>query len=458
MALEMWKAKAIGSIPPSEGYPEAMVIYYHCLPRKKLPTISSLNKNIESYICPYHEKNFKKKIRPAILKVIAHVSEILELLQLIETDEGRITNIQSHRIQQIERLLKNVKKSVERTIRWTCYFLVSQDRFRFTVDDILKYNLELNQNQVAKVLEGTIGSECQRKGIKFDKQGDNYVISEGKNSKAVRECLIGALEVPSRRTHHEDDILHFLDRSPYTNKDLARILKVDKSTISRKIKKLAQQENKIKSPDQIIAAKGHQYWITNCDNCPWGFTREGCRSNSIDTLKQIARDWYDVEFDDSYFEDIKTNQALKYLAEMFQEVPDQNFVEKEKRILLGKIIRDIQIGPSNIQISSSGSSIKNGDKKQLRLPILYIERGAGPGPLNRNPNQESSFDERIGRLTLRAMNIVDEIVLLKNLSITHDHLLDMMDEKKRMIGPGNLTDEGALFLVAADLGLGLSEP
>lgn len=46
-----------------------------------------------------------------------------------------------------------------------------------------------------------------------------------------------------------------------------------------------------------------------------------------------------------------------------------------------------------------------------------------------------------------------EIILERQPEITAEQIRDLIDEKKRKIGAGYLTDQGALFLVAADLGI-----
>jgi replication factor A1 len=48
-----------------------------------------------------------------------------------------------------------------------------------------------------------------------------------------------------------------------------------------------------------------------------------------------------------------------------------------------------------------------------------------------------------------------EIMLRQKPGLTPEQVRDMIDEKKRKVGAGYLTDQGALFLVAADLGISL---
>src|SRR5919112_3304959 len=50
-------------------------------------------------------------------------------------------------------------------------------------------------------------------------------------------------------------------------------------------------------------------------------------------------------------------------------------------------------------------------------------------------------------------NKMVEIILEENGELTFEKLREIIDEKKRKVGAGYLTDQGALFLVAADLGV-----
>jgi replication factor A1 len=46
-----------------------------------------------------------------------------------------------------------------------------------------------------------------------------------------------------------------------------------------------------------------------------------------------------------------------------------------------------------------------------------------------------------------------EILLRQRPELDAEQIKDLIDEKKRKVGAGYLTDQGALFLVAADLGV-----
>ena len=51
--------------------------------------------------------------------------------------------------------------------------------------------------------------------------------------------------------------------------------------------------------------------------------------------------------------------------------------------------------------------------------------------------------------------VMVEILLERKPEISAEEIKNLVDEKKRKIGAGYLTDQGALFLVAADLGISL---
>ncbi len=54
-------------------------------------------------------------------------------------------------------------------------------------------------------------------------------------------------------------------------------------------------------------------------------------------------------------------------------------------------------------------------------------------------------------------NKMIEIVLEEKQELNFEKLKDMIEEKKRKVGAGYLTDQGALFLVAADIGVSLDK-
>jgi hypothetical protein len=73
---------------------------------------------------------------------------------------------------------------------------------------------------------------------------------------------------------------------------------------------------------------------------------------------------------------------------------------------------------------------------------------------NRNENQASEawFDG----MSSNAKKMIERILIEKP-EMTKEQLMNLLDDKKRKIGGGYLTDQGAAFLVGADLGISLGK-
>lgn len=73
---------------------------------------------------------------------------------------------------------------------------------------------------------------------------------------------------------------------------------------------------------------------------------------------------------------------------------------------------------------------------------------------NRNESQEASeaWFERLSRHTKKSI----ENILIAKPEITKEQIMNLIKDKKRMIGENYLSDSGATFLVAADLGISAS--
>jgi DNA-binding transcriptional regulator GbsR (MarR family) len=159
-----------------------------------------------------------------------------------------------------------------------------------------------------------------------------------------------------------DVILEYLDLCAYSNNDLSRIFKADKSTISRKMQQLKYYDL-VKpvftgGPDRI-------YYITNCENCPWDLTIEECRDKSITTLQKIFKERYNIKLEKSTFSDIKDNHTLKHVSEVYRETSSQSYIEMEKQKLMDRLMTNIT---NSFKNRNRGRNSKNKDSS-LGLPL-----------------------------------------------------------------------------------------
>lgn len=102
------------------------------------------------------------------------------------------------------------------------------------------------------------------------------------------ELLIEKIEVPLRlrRGQVEYVCLSLLERNSLSLTELAEITGADKSTISRTLKRLMEDER------VILTGKGpfgEIYLITNCNNCPFGTDKRECQDEVIKTIKKIMK-------------------------------------------------------------------------------------------------------------------------------------------------------------------------
>jgi hypothetical protein len=70
---------------------------------------------------------------------------------------------------------------------------------------------------------------------------------------------------------------------------------------------------------------------------PWGLTKMECRNDPITDLTETCKERYGLDLDRSYLAQIENNQTLIHLVDLFKEIPNQNFIEKEKRLFLKSI-------------------------------------------------------------------------------------------------------------------------
>lgn len=83
-----------------------------------------------------------------------------------------------------------------------------------------------------------------------------------------------------------------------------------------------------------------------------------------------------MDLDRPYLAQVENNQTLIHLVDLFKEIPNQNFIEKEKRLFLNRVFHDIinKIGRNNIENTDHEYWIKTNIKRQepLNLPIPYL--------------------------------------------------------------------------------------
>lgn len=89
-----------------------------------------------------------------------------------------------------------------------------------------------------------------------------------------------AIEEHSRRSpgELEEEILKLIDERFYSNQEISQALLIDEGLVSRTLRKLREQDKIVLSS---FGQKGSRYFTTNCDNCPFGITKDSCKKEAI---------------------------------------------------------------------------------------------------------------------------------------------------------------------------------
>jgi hypothetical protein len=369
--LEDWKRRALGSIPPYFSNDEFLLViefFAFGMLNKQFVLKQDLNKLLTLYLREYE---LSSKEIDAVHYVSSEVLHRLEAIDLVKVSGNIISASDFEKIEELHSLFKFVRQSTERLVRWTLYHLY-QEKNAITIENIQKLNTDLSKEKITSTLARVVRA-CAEAGLKLSQKGSTYTIGPNQDRKFIAKCLVDVLELRSRASSQEleDDILKALDLFPHSNKDLAITLDIDESTTSRVLKRLNQQKYvHIVAPGDY----GRQYWLTNCDNCPWGMDKMQCRTKSILTLKELFKERFKSELQDDEFEDLE-NQSLRHLVELFLKIPYPNGIELKKRRVLSRLLEKAATS-TGFHISGKDFDYnyfdKQGKLRPLVLPIPYL--------------------------------------------------------------------------------------
>jgi len=375
LALEAWKLKALGVIPPyfsRDEYLMAMEFFSADVSDKQFVTKKDLNSLLRQYFKDY-ELNAKEL--DAILAVVGEVIDKLEILGMIKVAGPVISVNDGLKIESLHSLFKFARQSVERMVRWTWFYLYTENNNPITANALSKLNPTIPKDSLEKTLQ-KVSKKCEANGLDIFEQNKSYLIEPSQEEKLVAKSLVDELELLSRSSSKdlEGTILASLDLFPQSNKELADRLNIDESTISRVLKRLSKRRLiQIAAPGDY----GRQYWLTNCDNCPWAIEKEQCKLNSIMTLEHLFKQRFNLELDDDMSDELENleNQSLLHLIEIFTTIPKPSGIELRKRAALSRLFEKVSKNLSYHMTARENEFFyfdQKGKMKPLELPIPYL--------------------------------------------------------------------------------------
>lgn len=318
------------------------------------------------------KKEFENK-KDEIKKGYHYLTKKLHSIPFLRDDGQFISEIKWDKLIEFYKLLKHIKKSDERKIRWAIFNLFSSGKKKILLKELENSLSKLQISNLEKMVNKII-QESSSDGMKIMLKEDVIIIDHDLNDENVIHNLIEHVEYISRRSRGEleQQILDTLDKGSYSNQEIAEICDADKSMVSKTM-------NQLEKIDKTIVyssggPRGIRYYTTNCDNCPWGFEKLECRKDATGYIKRRVLDRFGVKLSDRDFDEIKTNQAVLRMKDMFM------FTRSEQKIELeNNLSENLQKLFSTIIMDSIKKSSKKSKKIRYvslvsvlsKMPVLY---------------------------------------------------------------------------------------
>lgn len=163
--------------------------------------------------------------------------------------------------------------------------------------------------------------------LHFEKHNDLWFIPLDLSKRPQK--LIEKIEMPVRLPAGEADFtcVRLLDTAHLSATEIVGITGIDKSTISRALKRLSN-EDFIKLTGKK-GPYGEIYYTTNCDNCYFGKDKEECRDETVAELEKILKErkMKSIEIDWSEF----SNQTLNRLLYNLTSLRAEKFTKQDIR-------------------------------------------------------------------------------------------------------------------------------
>ncbi len=183
----------------------------------------------------------------------------------------------------------------------------------------------------------------------------------------------------------EESILDLIDEGSYSNQEISKILQVDDTMVSKSMNKL-KEKNKIVLSS--FGQRGTRYFTTNCDNCPFGTTKDSCKKESLSFIINSFHNDFGIDLTIDELNDIESNQALLKMKRIIINAKKDKTTKMEQNLgtnldkLLGRVVEnslELSVPKKSAKIPQIKVKIKS---EISNLPLLYqlgLSKGAKSG-------------------------------------------------------------------------------
>lgn len=323
-------------------------------------------------------KNFKKPFNDFIKK--------LDAALFLKDYDDEITEINWKRIDEFCNLMRYAERSNERKLRWELYHQYIQGKQKISLKEIVSNLESFKIKNIEKLIRKILRDES-KSGFDSSFDGKQIIINHFVGDKIVAHYLIDALEEPSRRSRGELEelILELIDEGSYSNQEIAKTLQVDETMVSKSMHKL-KDKNKIVLSS--FGRRGTRYFTTNCDNCPFGTTKDSCKKEALAFIISSFRDDFGIELSLDDFIDVESNQALLKMKRIILNAKKEKTTKMEQNLgsnlekFLGRVVEnslELSVPKKHAKIPQIQVKVNS---EISNLPLLYqlgLSKGAKSG-------------------------------------------------------------------------------
>ena len=309
--------------------------------RRKLETAKNLKKKLWEHIKFVNEdvddpsfkyvptKNYIKKINETLYSCLKKFGKA-GFISLIHPS---IESLQPEFISKFPVDITHIKKSQERGVRWLIYYYYMNrakktGKFSIPLTKLENGLIEFKKiKNFQKLVEKLVLDSKDYLDIEFHKKTKSISLSSLTVDTELDELLSGLEEFNrSEAGSLEQKIINTVEYQPFANKEIVNLTGADKGHVSKVMKKLNADGKII----PIGRAGNFQYWLTNCDNCPFRKTKADCWDETSESIQQIFKDKLGVELDYNHFEGVD-NHILRNLNAKLQSEAIRGYVAFSNR-------------------------------------------------------------------------------------------------------------------------------
>jgi len=304
------------------------------------------------------------KTKSQTMRQFEEFLKILDKTLIIKNSKDEISEIKWNEIDDFCSLLRLIERSDERKVRWGLYHLFASGSLKISKDTLSYLLKELKIKNLDKILNKIIKVETLS-GMDAEFNGTTFIINHQPKDKLVSHYLADAIEEPSRRSpgELEKEILELIDEGSYSNQEISQSLIIDEGLVSRTITKLRDQDKIILSS---FGQRGIRYFTTNCENCPFGTTKDSCRKEALSFIISAFVKDFEVNLTANDFTSVESNQALLKIKRIIM------MARKEKDT---KLERNLSENLDEIlsKVVDKFIDIEFPDKKYPNLPEINLK-------------------------------------------------------------------------------------